>query len=129
MSTKTIAEKLNIKSGQRILLLNEPSDYRPRLGSLPSGVTIENQLPAQGTYDIVQAFVTSFREFEALLTRLTPLLKASSALWISYPKLTSKIASDIDRDKIREFAPSKGLRPVAAFAIDETWSALRLKLV
>jgi len=127
MSTRTIAEKLHLKENQRFLLLNEPKDYRSRLVSLPSGVAIDNKIPASGTYDIVQIFITSFRELETTLARLKSLLKANGALWVSYPKLSSKAASDIDRDKIAEFAVSKGLRPVALFAIDDTWSALRLK--
>jgi hypothetical protein len=50
-------------------------------------------------------------------------------LWIAYAKGTSKKASDINRDTIREYAASIGLDTVAQIAIDGDWSALRLKSV
>ena len=53
----------------------------------------------------------------------------TAILWVAYPKLSSKLASDLSRDAIREAAPSFGLDTVSQIAIDADWSALRLKRV
>ncbi len=48
-------------------------------------------------------------------------------LWVTYPKGTSKVKADINRDIIREYARTIGLEAVALVSVDDTWSALRLK--
>jgi hypothetical protein len=79
--------------------------------------------------DLIQLFVTSRIELEASLQRLKTSLKANGLLWISYPKGTSKIQADINRDSINAYARSIGLQGVAMISIDDTWSALRLKRI
>jgi hypothetical protein len=54
---------------------------------------------------------------------------ASAILWIAYPKLTSDLAQDLSRDIIHDLAPSFGLDTVSQIAIDDDWSALRLKRI
>ena len=60
---------------------------------------------------------------------LKPSLKPQGLLWVTYPKGTSKMKVDVNRDIIREYSETIGLKTVAQIAIDETWSALRLKIV
>jgi hypothetical protein len=48
-------------------------------------------------------------------------------LWVSYPKKSSKIATDISRDVAWEVMKEFGLQPVFQISIDETWSALRFR--
>ena len=50
-------------------------------------------------------------------------------IWVTYPKGTAKIKSDINRDSIREYTATVGLEAVAIFSLDDDWSALRLKVV
>jgi hypothetical protein len=54
-------------------------------------------------------------------------LEPKGALWVAYVKGTSKLRSDLHRDTIREYGDSIGLTSVAMIAIDDDWSALRLK--
>ena len=56
-------------------------------------------------------------------------MRLKSALWVAYPKLTSKLAGNINRDVLRAAAPRFGLDTVSQIAIDDDWSALRLKRV
>lgn len=79
--------------------------------------------------DVIQVFVVSKKELEDYLSRLRPLLKPKGLLWVTYPKGTSKISTDINRDVIRKFAESVGLQAVAIVSIDDRWAALRLKKV
>lgn len=54
-------------------------------------------------------------------------IEFDSILWLAYPKGTSKIKSDINRDSIRETCEEFGITTVTAISIDETWSALRFR--
>jgi hypothetical protein len=56
-------------------------------------------------------------------------LNPGGMIWVTYPKGTSKIKSDVNRDSIREYAKTLGLEAVAIFSVDDDWSALRLKAV
>jgi hypothetical protein len=126
MSDKSITEKLLIKTNYKVLLIKTPPNYRSQMGNLPTGAAIiEN--PEQGP-DLVQAFVTSKRELEEQLATLKPILKAKTMFWVTYPKGTSKIKADINRDTINAYARTIGLIGIAMVSIDDTWSALRLKL-
>ena len=82
-----------------------------------------------GDWDFIQLFVTSRSELEAQLKDLKPALKPGGLLWVTYPKGTSKIKADINRDTINQYARSIGLQGVAMISVDDTWSALRLKPV
>ena len=84
---------------------------------------------AEKTFDLIQAFVTSQAECEAQLGRLKSLFKPKGLLWITYPKGAARIKSDINRDTIWRYAKTIGREGVAMIAVDDTWSAMRLKIV
>ena len=133
MAEKTIVQKLLIKEGYRVLVVDAPQGYVASLAELPTGVTVTTspdsagQLP--GSFDLIQSFVSAQGEFEAQLGGLKALLKPKGLLWITYPKGAAMIKSDINRDTIWRYARTVGLDGVAMVAVDETWSAMRLKLV
>ena len=126
MSDKTVAQKLLIKENYNVLFINEPENYKAILGELPKNVTILTE-PAESV-DFIQLFVTSKKELEDNLNELKPYLSPKGLLWVTYPKGTSKIRIDVNRDIIREYAKSIKLEAVAMISIDDKWSALRLKL-
>lgn len=126
MSQKPIAEKLLIKEDYRILLINEPNGYGSVLGKLPDRVEVLSE-PTE-LVDLVQVFVTSKREAEDQMRRLELFLKPKGLFWVSYPKGTSGLRTDVNRDIIRGFASTIGMQAVAMISIDTTWSALRLKI-
>jgi hypothetical protein len=125
MSEKTIVQKLGVKPGAKVLLINAPQGYRKVMGDLPAGARVLTK-PTEPA-DVVQAFVLSKQDLEGHLARLKATLPPTAALWITYPKGTSKIETDINRDVIREYAETVGFQAVALFSVDETWAALRLK--
>jgi hypothetical protein len=124
-STKPIAEKLFIKENYTVLLVNEPEGYKVKLGKLPKNVSLVTKSSDQ--VDLIQVFVSSKSELESQLRELKPLLRPQGLLWVTYPKGTSMVKVDINRDVIREYVEAIGFRAVAQVAIDEKWSALRLK--
>ena len=122
-----------IKEGYRVLVVNAPQGYVASPADLPAGITVATgidragQLP--GPFDLIQTFVSSQGEFEAQLSGLKALLMPKGLLWITYPKGAAKIKSDITRDTIWRYARTVGLDGVAMVAVDDVWSAMRLKLV
>jgi hypothetical protein len=127
MPDKTVAEKLLIKEGYRVLILNEPKEYVSVLGKMPQNVIVLAR--PDGPADLIQLFVTSRKELEAQFPGLKAALKPKGLFWVTYPKGTSKIKADINRDTIAAYAQSIGLQAVAMVSVDDTWSALRLKVV
>lgn len=83
--------------------------------------------------DLIQVFVTKRKEFDEQLPKLKSFLKPKGILWITYPKGTSKMAREskvkINRDIIWKIAEPLGLRPVAMISVDDSWSAMRLKIM
>jgi len=127
MSDKSVAQKLLIKPGQKILFVNQPKGYKALLGEIPKGVTVLKE--ANEAVDLIQFFVASRKDLEEQLPRLKPFLAPKGLLWVTYPKGTSKQKSDINRDSIAAYAGTIGLQAVAMVSVDEDLSALRLKIV
>jgi hypothetical protein len=127
MGSTILAGKLRMQPGQRVLILNAPSGFVQKLEPLPEGIGLE-QVP-EGKYDFVHLFVTNGAELE----RFGPVALRSATydglFWISYPKRSSKVKTDLSRDMGWDVVANAGLRPVTQVSIDETWSALRFRPV
>ena len=122
-------QKLLLKPGMRAAVLNAPASYAQVLQqeALPSDVSLSRALDG-APFDFIHAFATRRED----LLRDGPIwrqaLKPSGVLWVSYPKGGSRaIPTDLNRDVVRETVQQVGLDTVSQVAIDETWSALRLK--
>ena len=126
MPGKTIGEKLMLKSGQTLLLLNPPAGYETSLGAMPKNVKLTTT--PSGKADAIQAFVSSRKELQDSLPKLKKIINPAGMIWVTYPKGTSSIKTDINRDSIRTYAETLGLETVAIFSVNSDWSALRLKV-
>lgn len=125
-STKTLPKKLFIKEGYSIVLLNAPEDYETRLAPLPRGVSVHDGL--DGLHDLIHLFVANREQLEGELPPLIDHLKDDGWLWVSYPKGSSKVKTDINRDSIWEYAVGLGLKAVHQMSVDEIWSAIRFRM-
>ena len=125
MFDKSIAARLFIKPGYKVLLVNPPKGYLDRMGELPTGVIVLSD--SSCLVEVIQVFVANRAELEAELPKLKELLAPKGMIWVTYHKGTSKVKTDINRDTINAYAHSIGLEGVAMISIDEDWSALRLK--
>ncbi len=122
-SKRSLVEKLGIKPGYLVRLVNAPEGYFELLGSLPEGVVWGD---GEGRdLDFIQLFVISRHEVEAEFAALARQIKYSGAIWISWPKRSSGIATDLDENVIREVGLASGLVDVKVIAVDETWSGLK----
>lgn len=123
-SSRSLPDKLGIKPGMRIALLNAPQGYGVTLRPLPAGVRITASL--RGTFPLIQCFTTSRRELERRFPMLFRALAQDGALWISWPKKSSGVETDLTEDVIRAVALAGGLVDVKVCAVDEVWSGLKL---
>ncbi len=126
MSDKPLVQKLALKEGSQVLLVHAPDGYASRLEPLPAGVVLN--APA-GPYDVIQVFVATQKDLEGTLPTLKPLLKPKGYIWVTWHKGTSHVKTDVTRDTIWPFSAAIGLQPVSNVAVDDDWSALRLKIV
>jgi hypothetical protein len=120
-----LAKKLLIKPGKEWLFYNAPNSYFATLEPLPEGVTLF--FNASRTFDGVQLFVKNAAELAASLKFIAPVLRPDTVFWITYPKKSSGIESDLEMMGSWDEVAKYGLRIVASAAIDETWTALRFR--
>ena len=126
MPESTLAKKLLLKAGQRAAILNPPAGYQlGPLGPLPSNVTVLNTL--EEPLDFVQLFVRSGKEVAALIPAVMRALKPDGLLWVSYPKGSSGVDTDLNRDILWKMMQTFGLAGIAMVSIDSVWSAIRLR--
>jgi hypothetical protein len=122
----SLAQKFQIKSG-KLIVLNAPQGYADHLAKELKDLTISTR--AAGQAEAVLLFVNSLAETEKLTPKAGKLVKSGGMLWIAYPKGSSKVKTDVNRDKLWPVVEYMGWRPVRQIALDEVWSALRFKPV
>ena len=122
-SRKSLVEKLGIKEGFAISIIGAPEDYPATLGKLPSGVKQSKKL--EGPLDFVQFFCSKRSQLEQNFQRLKGVLSASGMLWVSWPKGSSGVPTDLTENMVREIGLKNGLVDVKVCAVDETWSGLK----
>jgi hypothetical protein len=125
MAENALVKKLKLKPGQRAAIVNAPSGYLGQLQPLPEGVELSEALA--GTFDWVQIFVRNKAELDGAVPQLLAALKPESLLWVSFPKGSSKIQTDLTRDTGWEALQAADLKWVTLVAVDATWSAFALR--
>lgn len=119
-----LAKKLGIKGDFHIDLINAPEYYLCLFTDLPANLYFENDKDAK--LDLIHFFTKSQKEYKSLLPQLKNHIKSNGAIWISWPKKSSKVPTDITEDIIRGFALQTGLVDIKVCAVDEIWSGLKL---
>jgi hypothetical protein len=118
-----LAKKIGIKEGCRIALVNAPKDFQSVLGELPDDVAFIKQ--TANSLDIILFFVTTERALARDFTKLSARLTANGMIWITWPKKSSSVATDLSFARVQRIGLDAGLVDVKICAIDETWSGLK----
>jgi predicted SnoaL-like aldol condensation-catalyzing enzyme len=121
----SIVRKLGMKSGMRALVIGAPRGYVDSLTPLPDRVEVSQNLGS--THEFVQFFATKKSEITKSAKKLLHSAAPGALVWITYPKKTSGVDSDLSREEVWTAMEGTGWRPVAQIAIDEVWSALRFR--
>ncbi len=122
-SRKPLAQKLGIKDGYSLAFLNAPDGYSSLLGRLPDGATVARGPRRQ--LDFIQLFATERASLERKLPGLKERLKQDGIIWVSWPKASSKMQTDLSDVVVRNVGLKNGLVDVKVCAVDESWSALK----
>lgn len=117
-------KKLGIKSGFRVKTKNTPKNYLDLIAPIPSGVKVSPRL--RGSIDIWHLFTSSKSELTKVLVAALGEIQQAGSIWVSWPKKSSGVPSEITEDTIREVALPLGLVDVKVCAVDSTWSGLKL---
>jgi len=119
-----LAEKLGIKEGMTVGILNAPNYFDFDLGDLPDGVEVlrdSDEAPA----DIFLIFADRSDEAQRGFERAVTYLPPNGAIWIVWPKKSSDRDFDLNEDVLHELFLPTGMVDNKVCAIDETWSGLR----
>ena len=120
--------KLQYKGQERILVVDAPEEFEPHLEEVPTSVIVDRQPEPNVKYDFVLVFVTSRLSVARHATRVPDHLNPDALLWMAYPKKTSKkYKADLSRDDGWQPFGELSFEGVRMIAIDEDWSALRLR--
>jgi hypothetical protein len=119
-----LAKKLGIGQNARVCAKNAPENYIRLLEPLPSGVSFQAK-PSEST-DLIHVFVDRKLSLSKNLAELRKILRSNAAVWVSWPKKSSKVPTDITEDTIREVALPLGFVDVKVCAVTEVWSGLKL---
>lgn len=120
-----LPKKLGMKPDMQGLILGAPDRYISSLKPLPAGFTIATKI--SGAYDFIQVFSTQLSQVSDFAARLPKIASQNALVWISYPKQSSKLETDLNRDIIWKEMNRFGWPGVSIIAIDKTWSALRVR--
>ncbi|HET7884665.1 MAG TPA: DUF3052 domain-containing protein [Bradyrhizobium sp.] len=122
-SGKAVSQKLGIKPGFCIFVDGAPSAYEAMIGSLPANVTVKRE-PGP-SLDMVHLFATRAAGLAAKLKRYRKSIASDGMIWVSWPKKSSGVASDLTDLVVRDTALPLGLVDIKVCAIDDTWSGLK----
>ena len=119
-----LAKKLGIRAGARVFLHAAPANYAQLVAPLPAGVQTVPRIDA--ATDVVHLFATERAALDKRLRSARQALRDDAAIWVSWPKKSSQVVTDISGDVVRELALPLGLVDIKVCAVDETWSGLKL---
>jgi hypothetical protein len=118
-----LVKKLGIKPGHRLLIVNEPNNFRELLVGLP--VDVETEFGNDESADVIVFFTTvaaeAMREIPKLKKRLAP----GSGFWVAWPKKTSGVETDVTFEVVQPAGLKTGLVDNKICAIDAVWTGLR----
>jgi hypothetical protein len=118
-----LIKKLGIKSGFNVTFVNAPPDFIRALDLHPE--TIVHSPSSRQPLDFILLFVKQQQELAKKFPLSAARLKPDGMLWVSWPKKTSGVKSDLTENIVREIGLSEGLVDVKVCAVDDIWSGLK----
>jgi hypothetical protein len=123
-SGTSLASKLGFKEGFKVKLVNQPDYYFELFTDLPKHLEfIELEKVKK---DLICYFTTDAVELQKDIKKLKKEIFEDGAIWVSWPKKTSKSPTDVSENLIRDLALKNGLVDVKVCTVDQTWSGLKL---
>jgi hypothetical protein len=118
-----LPKKLGIKEKSRTAFVELPGDVKTELkDALSTCVQVKD---GRGPIDFAMLFVKTQSELKSLFARYARQLGPAGMLWISWPKKTSGVATDMNENDVRRIGLEAGLVDVKVCAVNEVWSGLK----
>jgi hypothetical protein len=118
-SSKTLIDKLGLKPEAKFIIINPPAGFINSLG------LDRNPKRLAGTYNYIHFFSTSADDLERKFPLLKRHLAPAGMLWISWPKKSAKLPSDLGENAVMRIGLANGLVDVKVAAVDDVWSGLK----
>jgi predicted CoA-binding protein len=122
-SKRALVDKLGVKPGHRVLLVNPPEGYLAAVAGLTERATVV-AVP-EPELDMVQVFVRDGEELRGALPALIDLLVPNGMIWVSWAKKSSPLHTGLTETEVRELGLAAGVVDVKVAAITEDWSGLK----
>jgi hypothetical protein len=119
-----LARKLKLQPGMRAAVIGAPAGYLDGLAGVED-VPISDRL--DGRFDWIQVFVRTSSELAGIVKALSAAIEPDGRIWISYPKGSSRLQTDLTRDKGWQPLDGGDLMWLSLVSVDETWSAFGLR--
>lgn len=125
MPSNPLAKKIKLDSAKRAAIINAPNGYLASLKPLPKDLDMLHEL--KGKFDWIQIFVSNKADLERLMPKVMKTLGPECRVWITFPKGSSKVQTDLTRDKGWESLKDIDLKWINLVSINDTWSAFALR--
>jgi len=117
------AERLGIAPGTKVIVIDAPLDYHMIIGKLPPKAYVVDKLEYNADY--VHLFASEKKALEKIFPQLKKSLYEQGMLWVSWPKTSSGVKTDLDIDTVRDIGLASGLVDVKIASLGDTWSAMK----
>ena len=119
-----LAQKLGLVAGTTVHTIGAPADYEQLLAPIPPDVAFTTRVSTSTR--VIHLFTTSRAELSATLAKLRTSIAVDAAVWVSWPKKTAKVPTDVTEDVIRTVALPMGFVDIKVCAVSDVWSGLKL---
>jgi hypothetical protein len=124
--SQTLFEKLEFADEKNLLIQGLPSSIEKQFCKLSFAKNMTPLLKSR-KIDFALVFAVNENQLNGILRDVMPALKEDSKFWVAYPKITSKIVTDLNRDSSWQQLTSAGYETVNEVALDHVWSAARFE--
>jgi hypothetical protein len=118
-----LPKKLGIKDGFSVCLIAAPSEVTTELKSALASCKIVRD--GKALLDFAMVFTKAKSELAKEFKQISKQLAPAGMLWVSWPKKSSGVATDLDENIVREIGLAAGLVDVKVCAVTEVWSGLK----
>lgn len=122
---KPVWQKLEFKTGLKILVINPPADYKQIISGHPDVEIINTE--SNDKVDMLHIFSYNKADLESIFAKYQMRVDTGGIIWISWPKKQSKVATDISEQDIRDVILPDGWVDTKVCAVSEIWSGLKLQ--
>jgi hypothetical protein len=122
-SSTPLAKKLGLKNGHKIKIVNDPIEYFDLFEEFPSDVNIIDDDKTKK--DFIHYFTTSASQLRQDIKLLKHEIEENGMIWISWPKKSANVETDLDGNLVREIGLKNGLVDIKVCAVNEVWSGLK----